>query len=198
VLGLGLMGSGMAHSLIRAGFAVTVYNREASKAAPLGEVGARIALSPRAAAADAEAIVSMVADDHASRSVWMGEQGASASVTSGALLIESSTLTVEWIEELAAAARQVGAVLIDAPVTGSKDDAAAGQVLFLAGGSAAAVERAGPVPSAMGRDVVHLEPTGGGALLELVNNFMCGVQAAVLAEALTLVAPPAAVGTRLA
>jgi 3-hydroxyisobutyrate dehydrogenase len=187
VLGLGLMGSGMAHNLIRAGFPVTVYNRNREKAAPLGEAGARVARSPRDAAAEADVIVSMVADDQASRSVWLDEQGALAGVKPGALLIESSTVTVGWIEELAAAARAAGAVLVDAPVTGSRDQAEAGQVLFLAGGEAAAVERARPVLSAMGRGIVHVGATGGGALLKLVNNFMSGAQAAVLAEAITFV-----------
>ena len=77
--------------------------------------------------------------------------------------------------------------MLDAPVTGSKTHAAAGELKFLVGGSDAAVEKARPLFSAMGRTVVHLGPTGAGALLKLINNFLCGVQAAALAEAVALI-----------
>src|SRR5687768_10679326 len=92
VMGLGLMGSGMARSLLRAGFPVTVFNRSPVRATPLADAGARVASSARDAAADADVIVSMVADDGAARDVWMGEQGALAGVKTGALLVESSTV----------------------------------------------------------------------------------------------------------
>lgn len=187
LLGLGSMGAGMARNLLRAGFPLAVYNRHHEKAGPIREEGARVAASPRDAAADADVVVCMVADDRASRDVWMGEQGALAGAKPGALLIESSTVSVSWIEELSQEAKASGAELIDAPVTGSRDHAAAGQLLFLVGGSAAALERARPVLSVMSRGIVHVGPTGSGALLKLVNNFMCGAQAAVLAEALTMV-----------
>jgi len=72
-------------------------------------------------------------------------------------------------------------------VTGSKPQAAAGQLLFLAGGTAAAVEKAKPVLSALGRDIIHLGPHGSGARLKLINNFLCGVQAASLAEAASMI-----------
>jgi 3-hydroxyisobutyrate dehydrogenase len=187
VLGLGLMGSGMAGSLLRAGFPVTVFNRSPARAKPLADAGARVASSPREAAADADVIVSMVADDRAARDVWMGEQGALAGAKTGALLVESSTVSVGWIKDLAREAGARGATLIDAPVTGSREAAASGQILFLAGGSAADVERVKPVLTAMGRGVVHAGPTGSGALLKLVNNFLCGVQVAALAETIAFV-----------
>jgi 3-hydroxyisobutyrate dehydrogenase len=187
VIGLGLMGSGMALNLLRGGLAVTVFNRSPEKAAPAVASGARLAESPRDAVSGAGIVISMVADDRASREVWMGSSGALAGVTPGTLLIESSTVSVGWVRELAAAAAGAGAELIDAPVTGSRDQAASGQLLFLAGGSADAVARARPVLSAMSRNVVHVGSTGSGALLKLVNNFMCGAQAAVLAEAVAFV-----------
>jgi 3-hydroxyisobutyrate dehydrogenase len=187
LLGLGAMGGGMATNLLRAGFPLTVYNRHAERATAIREAGARVAAAPRDAAAEADVVISMVADDRASRAVWLSEDGALAGVRRDALLIESSTVTVEWVRELAQAAQAAGAEFIDAPVTGSKDHAASAQMLFLVGGSAAALERARPILLAMGRGVVHVGPTGSGALLKLVNNFMGGVQAANLAEALTLV-----------
>jgi 3-hydroxyisobutyrate dehydrogenase len=185
--GLGLMGSGMARRLLAAGFPVTVFNRNRERAVALEGAGARVAASPRDAAKGAEFVISMVADDNASRSMWLGELGALAAVTIGAVLIEASTLTVEWVRELAAAARAKGCELLDAPVTGSKSHAASGELNFLVGGSAAALEKARPVFAAMGKNVIPIGPTGSGALLKLINNFLCAVQAASVAEALTLI-----------
>src|SRR5256885_16142959 len=99
--GLGIMGSGMARRILGAGFPLTIYNRNAEKAAPFAADGAQIAATPRDAAANADVVVSMVADDDASRGLWLGENGALDGVAPGAVLIESSTLSVGWIGELA-------------------------------------------------------------------------------------------------
>jgi 3-hydroxyisobutyrate dehydrogenase len=187
LIGLGLMGTGMARRLLGAGFPLTVYNRSPQRAAPLAEEGAHVAASPRDAAAGADVILSMVSDDAASRSVWLGKDGALAGAARGTALVECSTLTVAWIEELARAASAAGCDLLDAPVTGSKPQAAAGELSFLVGGSADALERARPALAVMSRAVVHVGASGAGALLKLVNNFLCGVQAASLAEAIALI-----------
>ena len=182
-LGLGIMGNGMARRLLGAGFPLTVYNRDRAKAAPLAAAGARIAGTPREAAADADLVFSMVADDAASRGLWLGEQGALAAARRGAVLVECSTLTVGWVKELAQAVQAHGSEFVDAPVTGSKDAAAAGQLNFIVGGSPAALEKIRPALAAMGRSITHLGPTGSGALVKLINNFVCGVQLASIAEA---------------
>jgi 3-hydroxyisobutyrate dehydrogenase len=186
-LGLGLMGGGMARRLLGAGFALNVYNRTAEKAKAIVAEGARLADSPRDAAEGAEVIVSMVADDAAARDVWLGRRGALDGASAGTVVIESSTVTTEWIRELASAAHAKGCDVLDAPVTGSRAQAAAGELNFLVGGSEGALERARPVLGAMSKSIVHVGPTGSGSLLKLINNFMCGVQAASLAEALALI-----------
>lgn len=181
------MGAGMARRLLGAGFPLTVYNRNVAKAEPFAAAGARVATSPREAATGADVIISMVADDNAARSCWLGADGALTNAAAGTLLIESSTVSVSWIHELSAAAIARGCEAIDAPVTGSKPQAASGELTFLVGGTATAYEKALPVLAAMGRASVHLGPTGSGALLKLINNFVCGVQAASLAEAMALI-----------
>jgi 3-hydroxyisobutyrate dehydrogenase len=186
-LGLGLMGSGMAARLLAAGYPLTVWNRTRERARPLAELGATVADSPARAAEGAEIIFSMLADDAACRAAWLGEDGALESARAGAVLVESSTVTVGWVEELSKAAEARGLALVDAPVTGSKAQAAGGQLLFLAGGPAEAVERVAPALRSMGRDVIHLGPTGSGARMKLINNFLCGVQIASLAEALAMI-----------
>jgi 3-hydroxyisobutyrate dehydrogenase len=184
-LGLGLMGAGMARRLLGAGFPLTVFNRDQAKTAAFAAEGARVAATP-AAAADASMIISMVADDNASRALWLGENGALAAARPGAVLIECSTLTVAWIQELSAKAAARGCEMLDAPVTGSKPQAASGELTFLVGGGASTLEKVRPALSVMSRAIVHVGPAGSGALLKIINNFLCGVQAASLAEALGL------------
>ena len=186
-LGLGTMGSGMAARLLQANFHVTVFNRDPDKAKPLAAKGAHVASSPREAAASADVILSMLADDNASRTLWLGEAGALAGAKPNSLLIESSTVTPNWIHELAVAAKQKSCDLLDAPVTGTKPHAANGELLFLVGGSESSFNRAKPILSPMAREIQHLGPLGAGALFKLINNYLCGVQLVSLAEALTLI-----------
>lgn len=185
ILGLGIMGGGMAANLLKAGFPLTVYNRTAAKAQPLVGSGAQLASSPAEAVQGAAFVISMLADDAASREVWTGKGGALKAVGAGIILIESSTVSPAWIAELAALASARGAELLDAPVTGSRMQAEAGQLSFLVGGRDQALETATPVLKAMSKEIVHLGPVGSGAKMKLINNFLCGVQIASLAEGLT-------------
>lgn len=186
-LGLGLMGSGMAHRLLAAGFPVAVFNRNRGKAATHAAAGATLAATPREAALRADVIISMVADDQAARAVWLGPEGALAAAKHGAVCIESSTVTLDWVRELAECAAVRGLGFLDAPVTGSRTQAAAGELNFLVGGPAATLEQVRPVLAAMSKTITPLGPVGSGALLKLVNNFVCGVQVAALAEAIAMI-----------
>jgi len=187
VLGLGIMGSGMARRLLSQGFPLTVYNRNREKCAPFTSEGAFAAETPREAASRSQIIISMVSNDEASREVWLGDNGVLAGAAPGALLIESSTLSSDWIHELSAKASERHCLFLDAPVTGTKPHAASGELIFLVGGSDEAAEMAQPIFSVLGRQTFHLGPTGSGALMKLVNNFICGVQAASIAEGLRLI-----------
>jgi 3-hydroxyisobutyrate dehydrogenase len=185
LLGLGIMGRGMAGQLLSRGFDLTVWNRDRGKAAALAEAGVPVAETPSDAVRDADVVIAMLADDAASHWVWI-ESGALAAMQPGAIAIESSTLTVDWSRELASRAAKLGVGFLDAPVTGSKAQAQSGSLRFLVGGKADVLERARPVMSALG-SVVHIGSQGSGTLLKLINNYLCGVQAASLAEALAMV-----------
>jgi 3-hydroxyisobutyrate dehydrogenase len=187
LLGLGLMGTGMAGRLLDAGYSLSVWNRTPGKADQLATRGASVAKSPRAAVGGASVVISMLADVPVCRDIWLGRGEALAAAAPGTVLVESSTVTVEWIHELDQKAQEHGCELVDAPVTGSKVQAASGQLLFLAGGSDAALGKVDPVLRAMGRDVVHVGPVGSGARLKLINNFLSASQIAALAEALSLI-----------
>src|SRR5688500_10737963 len=186
VMGLGIMGGGMASQLVQKGFDVTVWNRNSARAAPLVKAGAHLAPTPADAVRAADLVFAMLADDEASRAVWLGAGGALAAMRDGAIAIESSTLTIDWIRELAAAAQARGVGFLDAPVTGSKAQAESGALAFLVGGPAELLERARPALAAMSGNVAHLGPSGSGALMKLINNFLCGVQVASLAEAMAM------------
>jgi 3-hydroxyisobutyrate dehydrogenase len=187
ILGLGIMGSGMAGRVLSAGIPLVVFNRTRDKAAAFASQGAIVANSPKQAAAQADIVISVVADDTASREIWLGENGALAGAMPGSLLIESSTLTVAWVQQLAQSAALKKCQFLDAPVTGSKPHAANGELFFLVGGPAAALESAREVLAVMSRGLLYLGPNGSGARMKLVNNFVCGVQAAALAEAASLI-----------
>lgn len=184
ILGLGTMGSGMASNLLKAGFPVSAYNRTQAKAAPVAAAGARIAATPADAVRDADVVISMLSDDDASRKTWTGDVGALAAARPGAVLIESSTVTPAWIAELAALASERNLTLLDAPVTGSRVQAESGQLTFLVGGDESALERVRSVLGSMSKEIVHLGPVGSGSRMKLINNFLCGVQVASLAEGL--------------
>ncbi len=185
-LGLGIMGRAMARRLLDNGYELTVWNRNPGRAEALMKAGATVAQSPADGARNADAVIAMLADDDASRAVWLGDSGALAAMSPGAIAIDSSTLTVAWMRELGAQAGSRGVAFLDAPVTGSKPQAEQGALNFLVGGDAATAERAAPLFAAMGRGMVHVGPTGSGALLKLINNFMCGVQLASLGEAIAM------------
>jgi 3-hydroxyisobutyrate dehydrogenase len=129
----------------------------------------------------------MVADDNAARAVWLGADGALAGTRSGAIAVESSTVTSDWIRELGGAAAAAGVELLDAPVTGSRVQAASGELNFLVGGPTSVLDHVRPVLTAMSKTIVPLGPLGSGVLIKLVNNFVCGVQTAALAEAIAMI-----------
>lgn len=184
-LGLGAMGARMAARLIGAGHGVTVWNRTPERAAPLVAMGAALAASPRAAASGAEVVIAMLRDDAASAAVWLDpETGAFAGMGAGSLGIEASTLTPAHVRALHQAAG--GAGFIDAPLAGSRPQAEAGQLIFMAGGAADLVARAEPVLLAMGGAVHHAGAAGAGAGAKLMVNALFAAQVAVMAELIGL------------
>src|SRR5262245_20020802 len=182
-LGLGAMGSRMAANLVRAGHALTVWNREPDAAKRLVAIGAKTAATPREAAQGNEFVISMVRDDEASRQVWLdAEVGALAGMKGDAIAIESSTLTPAWVLELAGAMGRSGIKLIDAMVSGSTPEAESAQLVFLVGGDVDALRRAKPVLTDLGTSIQHAGAVGSGALAKLATNTLMGVQLATLAE----------------
>lgn len=187
ILGVGAMGSRMAVNLITAGHHVTIWNRSRAKAELLVEAGANVAATPRAAVAHAEFVISMVRDDIASRQLWLdASTGALAGMPMDAIAIESSTLTVGWVKELADLMQQQGIAFMDAPVAGSRPQAEAAQLIYYAGGDSAVFARAEPMLKALGSTIHHAGQIGSGAAIKLMVNALFGIQLAATAELLEL------------
>jgi 3-hydroxyisobutyrate dehydrogenase len=185
-IGLGRMGHGMAGRYLDGGFTVAVWNRSKAKADGLVARGARWAASPAEAADGADAIVTMVADDEASRAVWLGKDGAAETAKTGALAIECSTVSYRHALELGRDLRARGLVYIDSPVTGLPDAAAAGKLTLLVGADAADLELARPFLAPLSTTIRHFGPVGSGTVYKLINNLMGAIQIAGLAEGLAI------------
>jgi 3-hydroxyisobutyrate dehydrogenase len=184
-IGLGRMGHGMAGRYLDAGFTVKVWNRSKKKADDLIARGAEWGSSPMRAAEDVDAVVTMVANDEASREVWLGEQGVLASWKPDRLAIECSTVSYDHARDLG---RQLGwrrISYIDCPVTGLPDAAASGKLTLLVGADPADLEKARPFLEPLGT-IRHFGAVGTGTVYKLINNLMGAIQIAGLAEGLAI------------
>jgi 3-hydroxyisobutyrate dehydrogenase len=185
-IGLGRMGHGMAGRYLENGFAVAVWNRSKAKADGLIARGAQWATSPEDAAIDADAVVTMVADDEASREVWLTKDGAAATMKAGTLAIECSTVSYQHALDLAHELRSRSLVYIDSPVTGLPDAAASGKLTLLVGAEPADLERARPYLAPLATTIRHFGAVGTGTVYKLINNLMGAIQIAGIAEGLAI------------
>ncbi len=184
-LGLGAMGSRMAANLIKGGHEVTVWNRTTAATDELVNIGAKKADTPADAAKEAEYVISMVRDDDASEYVWLDSgQGALSTMPEGAIAIEMSTLTPDYIQNLNVECTERKLHFIDAPVAGSRPQAEAGVLIIMAGADEKILAKAEPVLSLMGQTIHHVGPVCSGSILKLVVNTLFGIQATAMAELL--------------
>ncbi len=185
ILGTGAMGSRIALNLLKSGYSLIVYNRTIAKVKPLQELGAIIAETPKAAAEQAEIVISMVRDNQASQNVWLDEKlGAVLGLTKGKVAIESSTLTVAWTISLAEQIERSGADFLDAPVVGSLPQAEAQKLIYLVGGHPEVLSKTQAVLSATSMATHHIGTVGQGMAMKLAVNGLFGMQIAALAEVL--------------
>lgn len=182
-LGLGHMGTPMAHRLVADGLDVAVWNRTPARAEPLGAAGARVAATPAEAADGASVAITMLADPAAVESVLFGQDGVLTTLGSGRL-VEMSTIGPDAVRGIAARL-PAGVGLVDAPVGGGVDRAAAGKLRIYAGGEPADLEAVSPILEHLG-SVVRCGGVGSGAAVKLVSNTALVAGMALLGEAITL------------
>lgn len=186
-LGLGRMGGPMAVNLVKAGHDVTVWNRTAAKADSFAqEYQARAAKTPAAAAAAADYIITMLADDTALLDTYHGPDGILARLGPGSICIDMSTVSPETSTALAEEVAAHDGQFIDAPVSGSVAAAAAATLTVMAAGDEVAVDHARHVLDAMGEPVIYLGACGRGAIMKLCVNAIVHSLNGAVSEALVL------------
>src|SRR4051812_49192844 len=186
VLGTGRMGAPIAHNLLRAGFPVSVWNREPEATAPLADAGAVVASSPAAAADGADVVITMVTNGDAVAQTMTGSTGALEALRPGSVWIQMGTIGVEWTERFATQAAARGIEFVDAPVSGSDGPAREGTLILLGSGPEELRARLRPVFDAIGRKSLWLGPAGDGSRLKVVLNNWLATQVEGMAETIAL------------
>ena len=187
-IGLGIMGQPMALNLVRAGFPVTVFNRTPEKTAPLKEAGAQVAATPAEATAQADFVISIVSDTAAMEEVVMGKGGILETIRSGAIVIDSSTISPVASRKFACKVAGHGASWLDAPVTGSKHLAIKGELTYMVGGDREAFDRAMPVLQVLGKKHIYCGTHGLGLAAKLAQNVIQSTMVEIFSEGLVLAA----------
>ncbi len=187
VIGMGRMGAAMAGTLSRAGFGLTLYNRTLDRAREVAQtLGVEAADTPAEAAAAADVVISMVADDRAVRSVFLEDGGLTGGLRAGTVVLEMSTIDPSTVAEIRPAVEATGASLLDSPVSGSVSLVQAGSLTIMVGGDPAALEHARPVLEALAARVYHLGGSGNGSTMKLAVNGLVHAINQALSEALVL------------
>jgi len=187
-VGLGIMGSAMATNLLKAGFKVSVWNRSVDKCAPLVDLGATVAASPRAVAESSDVVVAMMATPAAVHAVRDGSEGIVAGLSAGKGYVDMSTVDADTSIESALLAHEKGALFLEAPVAGSRKPAEDATLVIMAAGDRELYDSSFPILEKMGKKILFLGETGNASRMKLANNLvMCGTLTA-LSEGIALAA----------
>ncbi len=183
-IGLGIMGRGMAANLLKAGFAVRVWNRTTSRIDPLVAKGAAAGSSPADVAAHSDITFICVSDTPDVQAVVLGENGVLQGAQPGALVVDHSTISPIATQEMAAKLAEKGVHMLDAPISGGSEGAAKGTLSIMVGGKADQFTRALPAMQAMGKTITHVGNHGAGQMVKLVNQILVVVTMQAVGEAL--------------
>lgn len=185
-IGLGNMGAPMAENLLKAGYALSVYDLSAEAIQRLQQAGASVADSPKEAASNAQVVISMLPAGQHVHSVYLGDNGLLAELPKGTLVIDSSTIAAADARVVAEAASELGIDFLDAPVSGGTGGAIAGSLTFIVGGNDDAFAKAEPILAVMGKNIFHAGDHGAGQVAKICNNMLLGILMAGTAEAINL------------
>ena len=185
LVGLGLMGAGLARRLIATGHAVTGYDPDAARMREAEALGVQTVASAAAVAQAAGIILVSVVNTAAVEDVATGPRGVTANDISGKVVVDLSTTEIKATLRIADQLQQAGAMLVDAPVSGGPGAAESGTLAIMAGGPDAAIARIAPVMAQLGQ-MTHMGGVGAGQATKLVNQTVVLTNYCVLAEALRL------------
>jgi 3-hydroxyisobutyrate dehydrogenase len=185
-IGLGNMGLGMARNILKAGFPLIGYDVREESLGKIGETGGQRAESPREVAQRARLIIVAVLNYPQIEQAVFGEKGLREGMKPGDAMVIMSTISPGQVKETAQKLEGKEVQVLDAPISGGKEGAAAGTLSIMVGGEKAAFERCLPVFQAMGKNVRHLGGLGSGMSMKLVNNLLVAVNGLAVAEAVVL------------
>jgi 2-hydroxy-3-oxopropionate reductase len=185
-IGLGLMGQPMVQNLLKAGYAVTVFNRSQGAMVLLGAEGATIATSPQDLASQVDLVISCVSDSPDVEQIVFGAEGIIHSVRSGMLYVDMSTIAAAVSRKVYDALKALGVSALDAPVSGGDIGAQQGTLSIMVGGDVAAFDRALPIFQVLGQNIIHIGDAGAGQVTKACNQIVVAMTVQGVAEALTL------------
>ena len=185
-IGLGIMGSGMAKNLLRAGFPLTVYNRTKSKAEALGNEGAAVVDTPAEVAQRSDVVFEIVTDAPDVEQVLFGKGGVVEGKHDGLIFVDESTNSPSHAKAFFERLSELGIEFLDAPVTGGDKGAREGTLTIMVGGKKEVFEKVKPAFQAMGKTVVYAGEAGSGQALKLANQIVVGVDMLALVEAMVI------------
>jgi 2-hydroxy-3-oxopropionate reductase len=185
-IGLGIMGKPMARNLVEAGYELVVYNRSWAAVEELAGKGAKAAEGSKAVGEACDTVITMLPDSPQVEEVLIGENGVFEGVAEDTLLIDMSTISPVVTENLARKARELGASMLDAPVSGGESGAEAGTLSIMVGGSQDDFERARPLFEVMGKTIVHVGTSGTGQVVKACNQIVVALTIEAVSEALVL------------
>jgi 3-hydroxyisobutyrate dehydrogenase-like beta-hydroxyacid dehydrogenase len=185
-IGLGNLGSRIAHRLMKAGFPMTVFDRDRDKAKELESLGATVAPDPRKLADRVDMVLSCVPDAAAVEAVYLGPGGVLRTTRPGTLIIEMSTVAPNTSRRLSEAAREFGISALDVAVSGSTVVADAGALTLLGGGDRDLFDASTPIFAAIAKQWFYMGPSGSGVAMKLVVNTLLGLGVQAVAEAVAL------------
>jgi 3-hydroxyisobutyrate dehydrogenase-like beta-hydroxyacid dehydrogenase len=188
VIGLGIMGHGIADNFLKNDYEVFVWNRNKDKATDLVNKGAKLVDSPNEAAHHADMVFEVTANDESSREIWLGYNGILSTPFTypPKFLITCATLSVSWVEELAQKAKQTNIEFFDMPMTGSRVGAESGQLTLFVGGNEDALSQIKPDLQAIAKDVKYFGSVGSGTKYKLVLNTLQAIHMIGFGEAMKL------------
>jgi 3-hydroxyisobutyrate dehydrogenase len=187
-IGLGIMGRPMARNLLKAGYALTVWNRSRPGIEALVAEGAAEGDSPRAVAERSDIVISILGDSADTQEVALGAGGIVAGAHAGLVHIDMSTISPAITRSIAERYAAAGVELLDAPVSGGEQGAVDGTLSIMAGGKAEVFVRCRPILEALGKTIVYCGPAGAGQVVKLCNQVIVGLNNLAMSEALVLAA----------
>lgn len=186
IVGLGIMGSGMADNFLKNGYTVYVWNRHQEKSAQFTEKGAVACGSPKEVAENTDVVFEVTANDESSKKVWTSQDGILAGASENSVLIASATLSIKWVDELAGLCEDKGITFFDMPLTGGRVGAETGNLRMLVGGAETKLEVLKPMLEAIASKVFYFGPHGHGMRYKVLLNTLQAIHIAGFGEVMKI------------